>query len=393
MQPYAVNQIICLLSSYIWRHKMSNDTVLSLFQPLWTISRIVGLANRKLRLTSSQPKLRSKILRYVYNVVVIFITFIITDTTTTFKLSNNRRIIIREFTNTIWALAKGLSLCTTITLSMRNQDNFQQLLRRLDNVDKRMKKCGMWIDYKNLKIWVITEVIGVVVLLLFYFVFYNFLYYRIVVSHFDRTKTIIRWCLVYIPILTMHIFLMQFTTIVLVMAKQSATVNRCIINLKRSQTFDKHLMLSELRDIYTHLGKTKQELNTLYSLILLVKFWNQLINVFVCTYHCVYGYGLVNIIVKPKNVVDYFVPLFASIVIFIEFGIIIIVCEKMSMERRKTAKCLHQLMVTNFNENIQRIVSLIKRLHLRFLVFVIRLYYIWLFDFFCLLVFLYTFIR
>lgn len=307
-------------------------------------------------MTPSQPKLHTKILRYAYNIVVIYVLVIVTDSATPFQLTNDRSSFTREFSNMIWALAKDFSLLTTITLSVTNQENFQQVLRSLENIDQCMKKCGKWNDYRYLKIWVIVEIIGVAVLLLSYFIFYNFMYYRVDVQY-DKTLTMTRWCLIYLPILTMHIFLMQFTTTVLVMAKQSAMVNRCILNLKCSEYSDKHLILSELRHIYTLLGTTKDKLNRIYSLILLVKFWNQLVNVFVFVYHCVYGYIFIGTLVKPNSVKDYFIPLFASIVIFIEFGIIITVCEKMSKERRKTAKCLEQLLVATFDEHVQHVVS------------------------------------
>lgn len=334
---------------------MPNETIFGLFQPLWTICRIVGIANRKLQTRTLQPKLRTKIFRYVYNIIVIYITCIITSRTTSFKISGDS--ITRDVSNVIWSVAKNLSLFTTIILSITNQENLQQVLRKLNTIDKHIRKMGMQNDFKNVKTWVISEMIGLVALLLSYFVFYNFLYHRNIVAQSDETQRIVRWCFNYMPNLPMHMFLMQFTTTVLVMAKQYAMVNRRILSLKRSKKSDKHLILSELQDVYTNLSKTKEELNNIYSLILLVKFWNQLCNVFIFVYHCIYGFAINYIIVKPRTVADYFVPLFASIVIFIEFGIIITVCEKMSTERTKIAKYLHQLTATVFDEDLLQVVS------------------------------------
>lgn len=315
-------------------------TINDILGPFWTISRILGLSNRKLSDNYTQPKFKEKIYGYVHNVIMICIMCCSIYRTAISVMASDSHSLILQFSDCLMLVANNVCFCLALVSSMVNQEKYQEISRAVQRVADSLRNDNSDKEYKRVKIIVGLEMAVVFAITLIYCVYYNFITAR--TRNSDKLKLFLWWMYFYLSPFVIHVYLMLFVTTVLILRQQCSCLNRYIKNVHQLGKV-KTATLIQYKNIFLAISTIQRDLNRMYSLMLLAKFFNQFIYLFCFFYYIAYGYSMNGVYIKPNTAEDYLIPIGGSLTIFIEFVTVVIVCENMSAERKKTGKIIHTI--------------------------------------------------
>lgn len=338
-----------------------NDTVYSFIKPLWNVGQILGLSNRSLspktRLPEKQKRYYILLYRYCYNALVLCVLGKIVHTTCTIQFNAKYNITL-EFTEFIIAGTNCLCAVLSATFSLTNLGQLSAIIRQIHKVDMRLKKyCKCkWITYTSLRWFVVIETTAIVFSWALFLVYYLFI---LECKKYDDINRLMVWFFRYLPTFMIYFYMMQFVALALVLRRQSVMINDHLSQIENKDGAEGSLL--QAMELFHDVSQACVKLNSLYSLPILVKFANQITQIFCFCYFCIFGYTFCGEYVNPKTSSDYLLPVFATIPFFIEFVTVVVICEWVAGERVKTGKIIQKMHTTAVNCTLQVLVSLFER--------------------------------
>lgn len=329
-----------------------SDSVYEYFQYLWIIKACLGLSNRKIKECSRKPSKFVVLGRYLYNIV-----FLTTAAITLYFGIRRSQIqydtkLLPQFANVIMLSSSLYAAVIAFCVNLYYQDELHQTLKEIHTTERRIMLLGGMMSYKNEKLYlaVLLTVSGIYWMI--HFTFYNFI--------FDKSTTIrdfLHWSRIYVPFVVNSIYIVQFTGFGLALAKLYTIVNDLLENGGKASTGYKIAFLEyatvhmertkALQLLYNKLYKISIAINDIHSFPLLVMFGMQFINIFACTYFCIFGYIYKDRYVKPQSFSEYLVPIIPSCPAFLQFITIVAVSERVAKRKKVIERTIYKLSSCN----------------------------------------------
>lgn len=336
---------------------LKSDTVYTYIKPLWIGGQILGLSNRNLlfkEYSNKHKRCRFVIIyKWSYNFLFACILGKIVHTTFTIDFNDKYNATL-EFAEFILAGTNTLCGVVSVTFNLANLNKLLLMIKKMHKIDTELKKyCKCkWISYKAISVFVAIEVSTMLSTWVVFLIYYLFV---LDCPKYDNFTRLTIWFFRYVPTLMAYIYVMQFISLVLVLKRQSEMINNHLSCIKWEFDCETHLL--HAMHLFFSVGRSCKKLNRLYSLPLLAKFANQITYMFTFCFFCIFGYTFCGEYVIPKSANDYLLPVWGSIPIFVEFMTVVIICELLSAERKKTGKLIHEISNITLNLQLQNLVS------------------------------------
>lgn len=323
---------------------MWSDTVVGVLKHVWFLSRLFFLCPRPIdeRMTSKQS-LFQKIYIVVYNVIAIFVTTYMVYASSTLKISDEFNVVT-QLADLIFNVSNNISAVVTVFFCLVHQKTLTRVVQRLDDIDTKLKQSFKWKSYKNTQIFITTQLLFVVGLWLSFLV--NFMW------HCPSWRCFYRWVILYTSTKMSQVMLMEFCAFVVVLKQKLYVINENLKEISKDgnqSAIITHVLyketLNKMEILHNKILVVYGEIQSIFSVPLLMKIASQFIGIFCSLYFCIFGYISDDRFVDPQNFHDVLLPLLAVLVSSVEIATTVAACEYVSLEYKRTKKLLYRIPV------------------------------------------------
>lgn len=352
---------------------MWSENITDVLKHIWLLSKLFLLCPNSVDEKIKNDKLSTYriLFKFIYNIIAVFVIIYLVYTTTRFNISE-KFSIVTQLADLIFNASTNASGLATGLLCLLYQNKITEVVYKLQKVDEKLKQMQIWKSYKNTQIFIIWELCFIILLWISFFL--NFMF------HCNNTtwKCLNKWIVLYTLSKMSQVMLMEFCAFVVVFKHKFYVINQYLKEVYKARNKwdvpnNGHYknILNQIESIHNDILLISNEIQTIFSLPLLMKIANQFISIFCSLYFCIFGYIDDNQMITPRNFHDVLLPLLCIFVGSCEILTTVAVCELTSLEYKRTKKLLYRIPVTKYDTTLIRSVCIFIHLHLTILTIVL----------------------
>ncbi|RZC36689.1 gustatory receptor 2a, partial [Asbolus verrucosus] len=365
----------------IFKHESKNDTALCEMekvynavlvackevQLIFSVSLLIQFAMFLMcprpvdeKIKNEDKSIFAKLFLYIYNILSIGVIIYFIVETSNYNISPDINIFI-QLATLLFNVVNNISMLATVLFYLYYQNKFTEIVCRLYKIETKFKKLFKWKSYKNVKIFIVSELLFVIILWISFFI-----------NYIGQCETVIlkcvkNWIVLYTSTKMSQVMLVEFCTFVIILRQKLTIINENIKELFTEKNHDNkseiteiyyEKTLSEIEKIYNEIITACTEVQSIFSVPLLMKIASQFVSVFSALYFAVFGYLADGHLVTPKGIKDVVLSLIIIFICAVEILTTIAVCELTVLEYKRTGKLIYRTSLAKNN------VMLMKRINL-----------------------------
>ncbi|XP_044257185.1 putative gustatory receptor 2a [Tribolium madens] len=332
---------------------MWSENIIDVLKHVWFLSKLFLLCPRSIdeKIKCQERRTFYKIYKYIYNIVAVFLTSYMAYITTNLRITQ-KLSIVTQLADLIFSASINASGVATVFFCLFYQNRLIEVINKLDKLDNKLKHMLIWKSYKHTQIFITCELFFLILIWISFFL--NFM------LHCNNTtwRCLYRWIVLYTLSKMSQVMLIQFCAFVVVLKQKFCIVNQyikqgCKLNNGHYKNF-----LNQVQIIHNEIIVTHNEIQTIYSVPLLMKIASQFIGIFCSLYFCIFGYIYDDEMVIPQNFHDIFLPLICILTNALEILVTVTVCELTVLEYRRIKKLLYRIPISKTDSILIRNINL-----------------------------------
>ncbi|KAG5894330.1 hypothetical protein JTB14_004374 [Gonioctena quinquepunctata] len=338
------------------------ESIVDVLRPVWILGQIFGLSfsNSDEKIKSDKQSVTRIVFKLVYSCISVLVTLYMSIQNFDVSIDPNKNFVIQsaDILNQLSSVAAAMG---TVLTSLIYQDRITMLVKRVDDIDTRLRRFPKWTNYRNICICSY----GVITFTFLSWTYFCISYMNSCSGSFFECSSI--FLIVFTMTKIFDISLLRFQVQMLIMWHQFRIINNNILHLSTKKLPDSVSFLEEikkidaiekLKRIYMDVLGRSKETSEIYSIPLLLIISNQFISLFSSMYFCFFGYYIAGVYIKPVTLQDLVVPVMSSVHPIGQLLATTIICQSTVYQSKYTALLLYRIPVNRRSKMLMKKINL-----------------------------------
>lgn len=336
---------------------MWSDKLVATLKYIWLLSHVFLLCPRSIKdkLRNKNPSKWETLYLYFYNMISVGFVIYLVYTTTLYKIDSKFNIVI-QLADVIFTVSNNLSVAVTMLFCLFHQNTLTEVICKLDRINSKLRRLFIWKSYKAPQIFIASGIL--IVIIQWLWLLLNYLRN----CKISLSECFLRWINIYTSTKISQVMLLLFCSLVVVLKHNLYVINENIKQLFKDKSFNKSDVfyretLDEIEKTYHDVIVVYTEIQSIFSIPLLMKTGSLFITIFSSLYFSIFGYIYSDQLIKPRSFHDLALPLILIVISGSELLVTVTVCELTTIEYKRTSKLLYRIPIARSSGSIMKRVS------------------------------------
>lgn len=336
---------------------MWSDRLVVTLKYIWLLSHVFLLCPRSIKdkLRNKKPSKWETLYLYLYNMISVGFVIYLVYTTTLYKIDSKFNIVI-QLADLIFTISNNLSVAVTMLFCLFHQNTLTEVICKLDKINNKLRRLFIWKSYKAPQIFIASGIL--IVIIQWLWLLLNYLRN----CKITLSECVLRWANIYTSTKISQVMLLFFCSLVVILKHKLYVINENIKQLFKDKNSDQSDVfyretLDEIEKTYHDIIVVYTEVQSIFSIPLLMKTASLFITIFSSLYFSIFGYIYSDQLIIPRSFHDLALPLILIVISGSELLVTVTVCELTTIEYKRTSKLLYRIPIARNSASIMKRVS------------------------------------
>lgn len=333
---------------------MWSDRLVATLKYIWLLSHLFLVCPRSItdKLRNKKASKWETLYLYLYNMISVAFVIYLVYNTTTYKIDSKFNTVI-QLADLIFTVSNNLSVAVTMLFCLFHQKTLTEVVCKLDRINSKLRRSFIWKSYKAPQIFIACGIL--IMILQWLWLLINYLRN----CKITLSECFLRWINIYTSTKISQVMLLLFCSFVVILKHKLYVINENIKQLFKDKSFNKsdgfyQETLDQIEKNYRDVIVVYTEVESIFSIPLLMKTGSLFITIFSSLYFSIFGYIYSDQLIIPRTFHDLSLPLILIVISGSELLVTVTVCELTTIEYKRTSKLLYRIPIAGSNVSVMR---------------------------------------